>query len=375
VLRQLRPPHRLLVILEGESLLNDATALMIYRAAVAAVGGSAVFGWQIAPDLILTTIGGAALGWVMARGWMLLPMHRFEIAISVLVQFIGTFAVWIIAVRLGVSAIITVVVYAMVIARWAPMRMGARHRIASYAVWDVVVFVLNVLAFVLIGLQLKAILGRLVATTVCAAVILVRIVWVMGYNTALRWKLRRFGDGGGRKLMPPTFQGGILVSWCGMRGIVTLASALALPQDFAYRDLIVFCAFCVVLGTLVVQGLTLRPLMQHLSLPEDPSVEQEILLGRQETARAAMKALERYETSDAATLLQREYRARAEGAVEASGVLAQMQSQAVAAQRAALIQLRRGGIIGDTAFHAIEEELDIIELTADPRVRSLDTPR
>jgi CPA1 family monovalent cation:H+ antiporter len=313
---------------------------------------------------------------------MLFPLHRVEIAISVLVQFIGTFAVWILAVWLGVSAIITVVVYAMVIARRVPMRMGARHRIASYAVWDVAVFVLNVLAFVLIGLQLKAILGRLdgnwgfyaqVAATVCAAVILVRVVWVMGYNTALRWKLRRFGDGGGRKLMPPTFQGGILVSWCGMRGIVTLASALALPQDFAYRDLIVFCAFCVVLGTLVVQGLTLRPLMQRLSLPEDPSVEREILLGRQETARAAVKALEQYEASDAVTLLQREYRARAEGAADASGALARMQSKAVAAQRATLIQLRSGGIIGDTAFHAIEEELDIIELTADPRVRSLDT--
>jgi Na+/H+ antiporter len=387
VLRQLRPPHRLLVILEGESLLNDAIALLIYRVAVtAAVGGAAAsagFGWHLAPDLILATGGGGALGWVLARLWLLVPLYRAEIAISVLIQFLGTFAVWILADRLGVSAIITVVVYAMTIARRAPSRMAARHRIASYAVWDVAVFVLNVLAFILIGLQLKAILGRLdgnwhlYATTsaaVIATVVLVRIAWVMGFNTALRWKIRYFGAGPGRKLMRPSAPGGILLSWCGMRGIVTLASALALPQDFPARDLIVFCAFAVVLGTLVVQGLTLRPLMRRLKLPEDPSVEQEIRLARRATSDAALRALEAGGTSEAATLLRREYAARAAGGAEATGQsnsLAKLQTEAVSAQRQLLIALRDAGTIGEDAFHAIEEELDLIEVTADARVRSL----
>ena len=295
-----------------------------------------------------------------------------------------TFAVWILADRLGVSAIITVVVYAMTIARRAPSRMGARHRIASYAVWDVVVFVLNVLAFVLIGLQLKVILARLdgkwavYAGTVVAifvAVIVVRIAWVMSHNTALRWKIRRFGVGPGRTLMQPSAAGGILISWCGMRGIVTLASALALPQDFLYRDLIVFCAFWIVLGTLVLQGLTLRPLLQWLDLPSDTSVEAEIHLARQATAGAAIKALEAQQGSEAAKLLRREYVARAAGAAEAtssSGALAELQSHVIVTQRRLLIELRDRGTIGDDAFHAVEEELDIIELTADPRVRSLD---
>lgn len=381
VLRQLRPPHRMLVILEGESLLNDATALLIYRTAVAAAAGGATFGWHILPELLLTAGGGAALGFVLARLWRFLPAHRAELPIDVLVQFLGTFAVWILADRLGVSAIITVVAYAMTLARQTS-RMGARRRIASYAVWDVAVFVLNVLAFVLIGLQLKAILGRLdggwnlylgVAASVCATVILVRIVWVMAHNAATRWKIRQFGEGAGRKLMPPTIGSGVVISWCGMRGIVTLATALALPEGFAQRDLIVFCAFCVVLGTLTLQGLTLRPLMQRLDLPEDNSVEEEIRLARQATSRAAMQALragDRSGTGSQAELLYREYAARAAGGAEAparAGSLAELQGPA-------LLALRRDGTIGDDAFHAIEEELDIIELTADQRVRTLDAP-
>jgi monovalent cation/hydrogen antiporter len=384
VLRQLRPPHRLLVILEGESLWNDATALLIYRVAVGAGAGGAISGWHLGPELLLTAGGGGALGWALARFWLLLPWHRAEIPVAVLVQFLGTFAVWILADRLGVSAIITVVVYAITLARYVPALSGARHRIASYAVWDVAVFVLNVLAFVLIGLQLKGILGRLdggwgfyavVAVAVCATVIIVRIAWVMAYNAVLRWKIQRFGSGPGRQLMRATFGGGLVVSWCGMRGIVTLATALALPEGFAQRDLIVFCAFGVVLGTLALQGLTLRPLLHRLRLPPDNSVLEETRLARQVTAQAAMQVLRAHAGSEPAAMLWREYAARAAGGAEApshAGTLAGLQSHAVTVQRRALQALRRKGTIGDDAFHAIEEELDIIELTADPRVRTLD---
>jgi CPA1 family monovalent cation:H+ antiporter len=326
----------------------------------------------------------------LARLWRLLPTQRGDVPADVLIQFIGTFVVWILANRLGVSAIITVVVYAMTLARLVPLHMNARRRIASYAVWDVAVFVLNVLAFVLIGLQLKAILGRLdgglplyagVTASVCATVILVRIAWVMLVNAGVRLKIRRFGDGSGRPLMRPTVGGGLVVAWCGMRGIVTLATALALPEGFAQRDLIVFCAFAVVLSTLTLQGLTLRPLMQRLCLPSDESVEDETREARRATAAAAMELLrtrsEAGVASKALMLLQREYAARAAGGAEtkAHGAsLAKLQGQAVMAQRRRLLELRQDGTIGDDAFHAIEEELDIIELTADPRVRTLDQP-
>ncbi|MBN8898587.1 MAG: sodium:proton antiporter, partial [Rhodospirillales bacterium] len=280
VLRQLNPPHRLMVILEGESLLNDAAALLIYRIAVAAAAGDAVIGWTLAPIVAGTVLGGGLLGWAMARLWLLIPVQRAALALSVLLQFLGTFAVWILADRIGVSAIMTVVVYAMVLARRSPLRTPARYRIASYAVWDVVVFVLNVLAFVLIGLQLKPILLRLdgawfdylaLAAGICGLTVLVRAGWVFSYVSVRRLALRLAGPARKEGMLRPTFPGATLVSWCGMRGIVTLASALALPEAFPARDLILFCAFAVVIVTLVVQGLTLRPLMRILPIPADGS--------------------------------------------------------------------------------------------------------
>jgi CPA1 family monovalent cation:H+ antiporter len=158
------------------------------------------------------------------------------------------------------------VVFAILVARVAPDQIPGRTRIQTYAVWETVVFVLNVLAFILIGLQLKPILARLTgadleryavaALAVCAAVIVVRIIWVAGYTLVARWR--------GRPI--PTGEAAV-IAWCGMRGIVTVAAALALPDGgpasaFPYRDLILFTAFSVVLVTLVLQGLTVRPLMR-----------------------------------------------------------------------------------------------------------------
>jgi NhaP-type Na+/H+ or K+/H+ antiporter len=274
--------------------------------------------------------------------------------------------------------------YAMTLARYVPARIDGRARISAYAVWDVAVFVLNVLAFVLIGLQLRGIVQRvhdgewriylLCAGAVCLAVILVRIVWVMSQNTFVRWKIRRFGTRTKRPMMLPTAGSGMLISWCGMRGIVTLAAALALPDGgaegaFPHRDLIVFCAFCVVLVTLVVQGMTLGPLLRWLGLLDDGSVERELSLARTETARAALKSLENQQPAAAAELLRREYQARISPEKHEPAHLAELQRRAVQAQREALMDLRTRNVIGDDAFHAAEEEIDLLDLTADARVR------
>jgi monovalent cation/hydrogen antiporter len=392
VLRRLRPPHRLVVILEGESLFNDATALLVYRIAVGAAMTGAFSGWSVLPTLLLTCGGGAILGIVLARGYLILISRVTDIPISVLMQFISAFGVWILAEHLGLSAIITVVAYAMTLGRLAPGRMGGRHRIATYAVWDVAVFVLNALAFVLIGLQLRGIITRLEGAdwrtyllctlAVCLTVILVRIAWVMFYNRVAAWKIRRFGAHTERPTTLPTIGTGLVVSWCGMRGIVTLAAALALPdgssQPFPYRDLIILCAFAVVLTTLVLQGLTLRPLMERVGLKDDGTVEKEIKRARIETARAALRALDDVESSPATDILRREYEARIQWsesqyrgeAAEQSLDVAVLQRRAVAAQRRMLVDLRARDIIGDDAFHVAEEELDLIEITADARVRA-----
>jgi CPA1 family monovalent cation:H+ antiporter len=385
VLRQLRPPHRVLVILEGESLFNDATALIIYRLAVASVVTGTLSGWSVIPMLAVVAVGSVVLGAVLSRVMRLVISPIEDVATSVVVQFLSTFGVWILAERLGLSGIITVVVYAILTARHAPTLVPARLRIPSYAVWEVVVFVLNVLAFILVGLQLKPILQRLgptdlvtyavVAVAVCAAVILVRIIWVMGYVAVARWAGRGRPRAHGEY---PSFRIAAVVGWCGMRGTVTLAAALALPDGqsaFPHRDLILFTAFCVVLGTLVLQGMTVRPLMRALKLRDDGSVEGEVQLARAETARAAIDAVEGTKTDDKEMiqLLRRKYQDRlsraerrrsglpAEDGGQESGFTA-AQRRAQAAERRVLSELRANGVIGDDAFHRVEEELDWAEM-------------
>jgi len=390
VLRRLRPPHRLMVILEGESLFNDASALLVYRIAVGAAMTGAAAGWKILPLLLLTCGGGVIAGIAQARLYMWLVRPIDDIQISIILQFVSTFAVWIIADHLGLSAIITVVSYAMTVAQVAPGRINARHRISSYAVWEVAVFVLNVLAFVLIGLQLRVILTRMrtsdwhtymiCAAAVCVTVIVVRFLWVMLYGYGRRWRMRHFPHRKAKDKTPPTVGPLLVVSWSGMRGIVTLAAALALPDGspeagFPYRDLIILCAFCVVLTTLVLQGLTLRPLLAMLGLKDDGTVEREVRLARAETARAALRVLEEERDGHPAIdVLRKEYEARiltaerpAAGSSETR--MTGLQRRAVRVQRDVLLELRARQVIGDDAFHAVEEEVDLIELTADSRIK------
>jgi monovalent cation/hydrogen antiporter len=327
--------------------------------------------------------GGVIAGILLARFYLWAVGRITDIQVSIVLQFIGTFAVWVVAEKLGLSAIITVVAYAMTLARRVPGLIGARHRISSYAVWEVAVFVLNVLAFVLIGLQLRGIVSRVqgaewntyltCAAAVCAAVILIRFIW-MPYNWFVRWRIRHHGVQLPRPMTLPTVGTGLLISWCGMRGIVTLAAALALPDGgpesaFPHRDLIVFCAFCVVLATLVVQGATLRPLLKLLRLEDDGSVERELQLARVETAKAALHELESNTPSPGAEILRSEYRARARAGGAERASLAELQRRAVKVQRQALVDMRARSVIGDDAFHAAEEEIDLLELTADARIR------
>jgi Na+/H+ antiporter len=392
VLRQLRPPHRVMIILEGESLFNDATALLIYRLAVAAAMTGTFSGWSVVPMLAGVAIGSIALGAVLSRLVLVATARIQDVATSVLVQFLSTFAVWMIAERLGLSGIITVVVFAIMIAQHAPDLIPARLRIPSYAVWEVVVFVLNVLAFILVGLQLKPILQRLdrpqlmtyaaVAAVVCLAVILVRILWVMSYAAVARWLARRrSGPSEKPQGFYPSFKRAFVIAWCGMRGIVTLAAALALPFDFPHRDLILFTAFCVVLGTLVLQGMTVSPLMRGLAIKGDGSVEREIRLARAEMARAALDALNHPDgDAEATQLLRRNYQERLQraernekqppgGEKDGSSNLVRVQRRAHAAQRRTLSELRASGVIGDDAFHRVEEELDWADLDVEGMAR------
>ncbi|HEU4883913.1 MAG TPA: sodium:proton antiporter [Longimicrobium sp.] len=392
VLKQLRPPHRLLTILEGESLFNDASALLVYRLAVGATLAGSLSGWSVLPTLLLMTVGSVALALVLSRITMAISARIQDVSTAVVFQFCGTFAVWILAEQLHLSGIITMVVYAMAASRRAAEIVPARIRIPSWAVWEVSVFVLNVLAFVLVGFQLRSINARMtqssgaqyatVAAVVCAAVILARIAWVTGAAAFSRWRCRPRADGtpGPHDAVALNARAAAVVGWCGMRGTVTLAAALALPTGehggapFPYRDLIIVTAFGVVLGTLVLQGLTLRPLMLRLRLEDDGSVEREVRLARVETLRAALSAAAECPQAETAALVRHRYDlqlSRAEAAVATPAVEMDGDGHdadeavvraATHAQRRRLVALRADGTIGDAAFQRVEEELDWAEL-------------
>ena len=378
VLRPLRPPQRILTILEGESLLNDASALLIYRLAVGAAVANTFSLAAIAPTFLLAVAGsvlaGPALGWLVLR-----VMGRVQhVPTFIILSLVSTFSVWILADRLGLSGVLTMVFYAITLARSSPERTPARIRVPTYAVWETVVFALNVLAFIFIGLQIRPILDSLeaadrgryvaVAGAVLLAVIVVRLAWHMSFNTVVRWRHRRLGFLPPRPMLRPTIGSGVIISWAGMRGIVSLAAAMALPSTFPYRDLIVLTAFAVVLGTLTIQGLTLKRLLRALDLHDDDPVGREVAAARERALRAALASFAG-DRSPAADVVRQEFTTRlaherADGRVgdPTRSTHREIYRRALQAAREAVLAMRANDEIGDDAFHQMEENLDWLEM-------------
>ena len=195
ILGRLSPPRRLVVILEGEGLLNDVSALLVYRLAVTAALGTTLTFSHAVPLFLANSLGSVVLGWVLARIYLFMTARITDLSIAVVTQFVATFAVWIIAEKLGVSTVLTIVVYALVLARLTPTRQNAETRRGSLAVWEVAVYVLNALAFILIGLQLQDIgdsipggVMRYAAfgLAILGTVIAVRLCWTFTYNVIAR---------------------------------------------------------------------------------------------------------------------------------------------------------------------------------------------
>jgi CPA1 family monovalent cation:H+ antiporter len=376
VLRQLRPPHRILTILEGESLLNDASALLIFRLAVGAAAANSFSIGDVVPAFLLAVVGsviaGPALGWIIVK-----ISERIEhMPTAIILQFVSTFGVWILAEELGLSGVLTTVCCAMTMARTGPERISARYRIPTSAVWETVVFALNILAFIFIGLQIRPILEGLapanrmhyfaVAGAVLFTVIAVRIAWHMSFNAVVRWRHRRSGFNPPRPMLRPSIGSGFVISWAGMRGIVTLAAALALPASFPYRDLIVLIAFSVVLGTLAIHGLTLKPLLRVLNLRDGDPVSHEVTATRERALQAAIASLGDSDTP-VADLVRQELKLRftGPGGAGAGSEGSELHRAALRAARHTVIAMRTNDEIGDDAFHQIEKELDWLEMAAE----------
>ncbi|WP_297508901.1 cation:proton antiporter [uncultured Caulobacter sp.] len=369
IMSSVRMPRGSTAVLKGESLLNDATALLLFSAALAFQARGEI-DQGLAIRLTLAAPGGVLLGVLLAR--VLRVVHPFITGTlgGNVAEFVTCFGAWLIAERLGLSPVLCLVAFAMAVARDAGLRTPPRVRIHSFAVWTSAVFLLNVLAFLLMGLQARTIVtamprerlmeAAMFAAAVVACLVVVRIVWSVTYlSLSKRFPILRgpYPAAGWRH--------GILVGWCGMRGLVTLATAFALPSDFPQRDLIVLTAFAVVLATLVLQGLTLAPLVHLLRLDGDNGLDEELSKARADMARHALGVLER---GEGAAVDHWRYRFAAVTEPAAEAVAAPLEAlratglKVLWKQRLRLEALREAGEVGPDAFLILQEELDFQEV-------------
>ncbi len=300
VLRDLKPPRRLATVLEGESLLNDAASLVLYRFAVAAtLAGSFDFGQGLLL-FVAASAGGGMVGWLVGRAAMWVFARLDDTLLDITVSVLACYAAYFAGEALHVSGVLAAVSCGLVLGRHQHHEFSARTRLEQAAVWSFFEFVLTGLVFILIGLQLRGIGARLVdydytrlamlAGAVALALIVSRFVWlfVVGGAAQLVHRARPMA-------MPPLPAKQLtILSWAGMRGVVSLAAALALPDAFPGRDLILFLAFCAILATLVVQGTTLGPLIRRLGVSEPdmrgPAPDE--VAARRDVAVAALSVVE-----------------------------------------------------------------------------------
>ena len=367
-------PRSTEVVLKGESLFNDATALLLFGGALAiqSQGGLTT---DVGLRLALAAPGGLLLGVVLAMAAARVNRWVTGTLGGNILQFVMVYLGWVAAQRLQLSPVLCIVAFAMTLARGGAGRGAPRMRVHSYAVWATVVFLLNVLAFLLMGMQARTIVGQMpraglrpaleFAGLVIAAVIVARFAVILTFNRLAAW-FRPFRGRADR----PSLQQGVLVGWCGMRGLVTLATAFALPASFPQRDLVVLTAFAVVLATLVLQGMTLAPVIRLLRLDRSEDAARERTRARGGLADAALVLLAGREGGEADHLRYGYELARSAAAgSDAAGASERHRTlglAAVAAERTRLEQLRADDRIGGGAYDALLEELDWRELTLLP---------
>jgi len=404
VAQRLGVPRRIVTILEGESLVNDATGIVAYRIAVAAVTTGAFSIWAAGLQFVLGAAGGIAVG--LAVGWVIIQARRFisdDPSVQNTISLLTPFAAYLLAEepshyvweqlneRFGFagefafSGVLAVVACGLYLGRRGPSVISSEARLQGYAFWELVTFLLNGLVFALIGLQLRGVLDALAeddytiptlilyAGLVSLTVIAVRFLWVFPATYLPRLASRALRS---RDPAPPA-RAITVISWTGMRGVISLAVALALPLDFPQRDLIVFLTFCVILATLVLQGLSLPALIRTLRLEDDGSAEKEETQGRIEIAGAALARIEelaeedwvREDTAERIRGLYNYRRSRfsvrygddEDGIEERSAAYQRLMRELLRAQREELIRMRNQGEIGDEAMHRIERDLDLEE--------------
>jgi Na+/H+ antiporter len=384
ILSRLSIPRRVVTVLEGESLVNDASGLVLYKFAVAAVLTGTFSFLDASVQFVAVSIGGIVIGLLMGLLFVFIHRHLGDTFIEVLTTLSVPYIAYIFAESLHASGVLAVVVAGLVRGRYAPEIVSAEMRIIARSVWNLLVFLLNSLVFILIGIQLSRITERLAGytagqlfiygTLVTTVAILVRFAWIYLATYAPRMLGGRL-----RKQPAPPEAETFIMSWCGMRGIVSLAAALALPltlnngEPFPQRDLIIFLTFVVIAVTLVVQGLTLAPLIRKLNVGADWSGQKEENSAKLALTRVALAAIDdaAHKQGVASHIAER---IRAEFAEKVAAGAAPgtepnhgadaarlLRAAAIHAERRELIRIWRANEISDEVLHHLEEDLDYQE--------------
>jgi len=370
ILRRLGAPRRVAVILEGDALVNDGSGLVLYKLALGAVAGTTLSLPAAGGDFVLVAAGGAAVG--LAAGWLSALVRRSfeEPRIEITISILTPFAAYIPASRLGLSGVLAAVAAGLYVSHQSAAILSAETRLRYYAFWEVVTFLLNAILFLLVGLQLRAILENVTSgetvrlllegVLISVVVIAIRLVWMFtvapltdllpGPSIARDWRER------------------IVFGWSGMRGAVSLAAALALPLTVSHRDQLIVVTFVVIVVTLVLPGLTLPALITGLGLRGEESVAEQAPAARETLARAALARLDELgagRSDEELADLRALYEARLRRLAGQRPDYANLRLEAIAAERAALAELRAGGLADEVA-RKLEHDLDLEEARARP---------
>jgi len=387
VMRKLHAPRRVVTLVEGESIVNDATALVLFTLAVAAVSTGRFSIPSAVVQFVFVSMGGVFVGLVVAALFELVHSMLDDAELEAVWGIILPFAAYLAADSLHASGVMAVLAAGMLHGWHSPEVLSARSRLIGFAVADVVAFGLNSLIFVLIGLQLRTVaialadygVGQLALSglAISALLIALRVVWVLGSASLANFFLSPAEE---RSM---TFPMMVVVSWSGMRGMLSLAAALAIPQTigdgepFPGRDLIVFLAFSAIVATLILQSTTLKPLMRAIGLEGDERNLPGETAARREMAVAALRVLRRSARAPslgaaaAASLKALSAQYLAEAPADAvydpatQEARRQAQREIVAAQQQRLILMKHRGVISDQVFLLLQRELDHTELSVE----------
>jgi monovalent cation/hydrogen antiporter len=390
ILRRIGAPRRLLTVVEGENLTNDWTALVLYKVAVAAVVSGTFSLFDASVEFLLSGVGGLAVGLVAGRIIREIRRRIDDPPTEITISILSGYAAYLPAEELGFSGVIAAVTVGIYMGWHTPELTTPIMRMQGVSVWEILTFLLNAVLFLLIGMQMPAILddlggesaGQLLwwALLISLTVVGVRLIW--GFTVV--YLIRALDRREVMRTRRSTWQSRLVISWAGMRGAVSLAAALAVPLEtdsgapFPERDLIIFLAFAVILVTLVGQGLTLAPLIRWLGVEDDGSEEREEVDARMRVAQAALVRLdelveEEWVRDDTVERVRgmyeyrrRRFTARVDGDgdesyEERTDQYRRLMYELYDAQREELIELRNSQEISDEVRRRIERDLDLEE--------------